>query len=113
MNNENEKCNRVHAVKNVSLSRPKTDSGADMLLIVAEGEVASAGWTNPELVPYTYVQPPPDGIWDFGFVADPPQDISQPVLTPARAEYIVTNIPDWLTGVRVHAETGSKELHFK
>lgn len=113
MSNANEGNPRVHAVKNVSLSLIKTDKGADALLIVAEGEVSSTGWTNPQLVPYTYVQPPSDGTWDFAFAADPPQGISRPVLTPIRAEFIVTNVPDWLTGVRVHAETNCKEVHFK
>ena len=109
MNNEHEQGNRVHAVKKVSLSRSKTDSGADMLLIVAEGEVASAGWTNPELVPYTYVQPPPDGIWEFSFYAEPPEGTSRPVVTPIEATYVMKEVPGGLKGVRVFAETNSVE----
>ncbi len=112
MNNNNGRGTKVHAVKNVCLSFIKTDRGVDALLIVAEGEVTSTGRTNPELVPYIYVQPPPDGTWDFAFVADPPQENSQPGLTLS-AKYIVTDVPDWLTGVRVHAKTNSKEAHFK
>ena len=113
MSNANESGALVQTVKEVSLSLIKTDKGADALLIVAEGEVSSTGWTNPQLVPYTYMQPPSDGTRDFAFAADPPQGISRPVLTPIRAEFIVTNVPDWLTGVRVHTETNCKEVHFK
>ena len=113
MSNANESGALVQTVKEVSLSLIKTDKGADALLIVAEGEVSSTGWTNPQLVPYTCVQPPSDGTREFAFAADPPQGISQPVLTPIRAEFIVTNVPDWLTGVRVHAKTNCQEVHFK
>jgi hypothetical protein len=44
--------------------------------ITASGTVPSAGWSNPQLAPYTYVQAPPDGIYDFDFVATPPKEFT-------------------------------------
>ena len=43
------------------------------LLITATGQVPMPGWSNPELVPYIYIQAPPDGIYDFDFVGEPPR----------------------------------------
>lgn len=71
--------------------------------------MTSTGWTDPQLIPYIYIQPPPDGIYDFDFVAKPPSGISQPVLTDIRASHIVFPFPDDLKGVRVHASNNSVE----
>lgn len=30
--------------------------------ISATGTVSSSGWSNPQLIPYTYIQPPPMGF---------------------------------------------------
>ncbi len=76
--------------------------------IVALGTVSSAGWSNPQLVPYTYVQAPPDGIYDFDFVATPPQEKAAQVITPIRVKYVWKAFPRDLKGVRVHASTNSK-----
>lgn len=93
----------VYSVDSVSL----TNSGPNDLLIVAEGIVTSEGWTNPRLMSYVYIQPPPDGIWDFVFGADPPSEISNPMPTPITAKQVVMNVPDSFKGVRVHAATNS------
>lgn len=93
----------VYSVTSVSL----TNSGPNDLLIVAEGMVPSEGWTNPRLISYVYIQPPPDGIWDFNFAADPPSETSNPMLTSITAEQVVKNVPDSFKGVRVHAATNS------
>lgn len=99
----------VYSVSSVQLLPIKSDDGSDARLIVAEGEVISTGWTNPKLLPYTYTQEPPDGIWDFVFAADPPRDISSPMLTPIRVKHTVTDVPEGFWGVRVHAATNSVE----
>jgi hypothetical protein len=78
------------------------------LQITASGTVSSAGWSNPQLVPYTYVQAPPDEIYDFDFVATPPKEAAPQVVTPIRAKYVWKAFPQELKGVRVHASTNSQ-----
>ena len=39
-------------------------------ILAARGRVTSSGWTNGRLIPYVYVTPPKDGIYEFDFVAD-------------------------------------------
>ena len=101
----------VYSVDSVSLEN--RDSGPNDFLIVAKGMVPSEGWTNPRLFAYVYIQPPPDGIWDFTFAADPPSadlpsETSSDDLIPIEAKQVVRNVPDSFKGVRVHAATNSK-----
>jgi len=58
-------------------------------------------------VPYTYVQPPPDGIYDYDFVAAPPRDVAAQVLT--RITATAKGLPQGAKGIRVHASLNSKE----
>ena len=97
-------------VTQVSLSVLK--SFPPQLQIVASGTVPTTGWSNPLLVPYTYIQAPPDGIYDFVFVATPPQDVVAEVITPIRAQYIWPTFPQELVGVRIHSSTNSKVVLF-
>lgn len=78
------------------------------LRITANGTVPTPGWTNPRLEPFIFIQPPPDGIYEFDFVADPPEGIVPQVLTPIDASYIWENFPEGVKGVRVHAAQNSK-----
>lgn len=96
---------RVYQVNRVDLSILL--SCPPQLHIWAKGEAASNGWTNPQLVPFIYIEPPADGIYDFEFVADPPQGPDNPVITPIEATYIWPDFPDWLKGVRVHSATNA------
>lgn len=75
-----------------------------VLTIVAAGEVPTPGWTDAELVPFVYIQPPPDGIYDFDFEARPPQGIVTEVITPIKASELLSPIPSDLKGVRIHAQ---------
>lgn len=105
---------KIYAVNTVSLSWIESDSGSDAILIVAEGEVISEGWKNPRLISHTRMKEMPDGIWEFDFVADaPPPGIVRPALVSVRAEYLVTSVPPWLTGIRVHGSTKSAEIHLR
>lgn len=79
------------------------------LTITAEGNTSSADWSNPELVPFVYVAPPQDGIYDFDFNAVPPEGNSATVITPIKATYQLNPLPDTLKGVRIHAQQNSKE----
>jgi hypothetical protein len=73
------------------------------LRISATGTVPTGGWSNPALQPYIHIQPPPDGIHDFDFVADPPTGPAPQVISPIQATYTWEAFPEGVKGVRVHA----------
>ncbi len=59
------------------------------------------------MIPYTYVQAPPDGIYDFDFVATPPAVVMDKVITPIRLR---TELPAaGVRGIRVHAALNVRE----
>jgi len=70
------------------------------------GTVPSTGWLQPHLAPYTYAQAPPDGIYEFDFVAFPPQSGAAKVITPIRATLVW---PQGALGIRVYASTNAQE----
>jgi hypothetical protein len=78
------------------------------LVIDAHGQTRTNNWTDPELQPWVYIQPPPDGVYDFNFVAQPPRDHSNPVITDVQAQYVWEDLPDHVRGIRVHSETNSE-----
>ena len=97
----------VHTVDLVLLKK-----NPPILKIVAGGVVNSCGWTNPRLIPRVYVQPPPDGIWEFDFVAEPPTGITIPTLSLIDAIYLREGFSyDW-KGVRVYSEKNYVEKMF-
>ena len=97
---------KITQVDSVSVTYIKKNP--PQLKIEAHGKAASMGWTQPTLSPHVYIQPPPDGIYDFDFDAVPPTGIVPQVLTPISAELVLTEIPKGMKGVRVHAKTNSK-----
>ena len=96
---------KVLEVQNVKLSI--LESLPPKLSITALGTVPTSGWKDAELIPYVYIQPPPDGIYDYDFVAEPPDQPVPQVITPIVANK-VEPLPDDLKGVRVHASLNSK-----
>ncbi len=97
---------KVLKVTEIELTYLKTFPPA-RLQVTVFGTVPSPGWTRPRLVPYTYVQAPPDGIYDFDFVATPPADIVAKVITPIRVRI---QLPaEGVNGIRVHASLNTKE----
>ena len=78
------------------------------LRITASGTVPTGGWSNPKLDPYIYIQAPPNGIYDFNFVADPPEGVATQVITPIEAVYTWEHFPEGVKGIRVHASQNSK-----
>lgn len=82
------------------------------LNITAFGTVPTSGWEDAELIPYVYIQPPPDGIYDYDFVAQPPAQPVPQVITPIVANKLQL-LPDRLEGVgfkgvRIHASLNSQ-----
>lgn len=99
---------KILDVTNVQLAIEKTNP--PNLVILASGNVTTGGWSNGQLIPYVYVQPPADGIWEFDFVADPPGPnvVVTQVITPIDSEpYRWEAYPIDLKGVRVHSSTNS------
>ena len=78
------------------------------LRITASGTVPTGGWSNPKLDPYIYIQAPPDGIYDFNFVADPPEGVATQVISPIEAIFIMENLTSDVKGVRIHASQNTK-----
>lgn len=79
------------------------------LSIVATGVVPTTGWHNGRLIAYVYVQAPPDGIYDFDFVADPPMGPAGQIVLPIVGANTWHDYPQDLKGVRVHASVNKKE----
>ena len=106
----NKKQNHMEKIVQVdSVSVTYIKKNPPQLKIEAHGQAATPKWSNPTLVPRIYIQPPPDGIWDYDFEATPPAGITIQVLTPISADLVLTEIPKGMKGVRVHSKTNSKE----
>lgn len=92
-----------------SVSHALTKSMPPGLIVVASGNVSSSGWSNGRLIPYVYVLPPKDGIWDFDFIATAPKGIALTVISPMSAQTMIHPMPHWCQGVRVHAGSNKME----
>jgi hypothetical protein len=80
------------------------------LRISASGNIPGKGWTNPRLEPLAFIQPPPDGIYDFDFVADPPhQEPATDAITSIGVVHLWDPLPPDAKGVRIHVKHDSKK----
>src|SRR5574340_174711 len=77
------------------------------LQIVASGTVRTGGWSNPKLIPHVHIHAPPDGIYGFDFVADPPKGVAGQVISLIEVADLWTDLPKGVKGVRVHAAQNS------
>lgn len=79
------------------------------LSITSKGEVPSGGWSNGQLIPFVYVVPPSDGIYEFDFVADEPEGASTSAISEITSEpFIWNDFPSELKGVKIYASLNSK-----
>jgi len=114
----------VYQVNRVTVSL--SQSNPQRLSITARGVVPTPGWRQPELIPYVYITPPADGILDFNFIAEPPDETVGQVLSPIVATFPTADSPIsargvgtspqglgtspmWVRGVRIHASENTKE----
>lgn len=95
----------VAKVTYLQLGRTSTQPAG--LELIATGEVNSAGWSGAELVPYNYLLPPSDGIYDFSFFAVPPNSPAADVISTISARYSYPTIPTDIKGFRVHSASNS------
>ncbi|MEH0157364.1 hypothetical protein V6R21_24845 [Limibacter armeniacum] len=96
---------KILNISDVSLEIEKTNPLR--LLIKAKGTVPTDGWTNGILVPFVYVVPPIDGIYEFDFVADPPTGISTQAISKIDAEFVWEDFPVDLRGIKIYASENS------
>lgn len=83
--------------------------GSERVLVIAKGMAPTSGWSNPRLSPYFYITPPEDGFWGFDLVADEPSGIVLQVQLPLTTSAVFSP-PDWMKGIRIHAEGNSIDV---
>jgi hypothetical protein len=77
------------------------------LVIDVDAMAPTPGFTDLTLKPVTYIQRPPDGIYDVTAVGTPPDAFVPAVLDRVEYRYRWTGFPSDLRGVRVHASGNS------
>ncbi|RRA98758.1 hypothetical protein [Larkinella rosea] len=94
--------NKALTVLSVDLNSYKTHP--PLLVISASAEMAHGGYLRAYLVPYVYITPPIDGIWDFDFVGEYPDNgVRTDVITIAIAEpFLWKDYPRGVRGIRIH-----------
>lgn len=84
------------------------------LIVTALGQVPTLGWTKATLVRRIYIQPPPDGIWEYDLYATPPSGVAAQAISSISARNDWQNFDESLVkGVRVFGEgNGVMEKRF-
>ncbi|HKY95879.1 MAG TPA: hypothetical protein VJL84_11270 [Kiloniellales bacterium] len=72
-------------------------------------DVASGGWTDPQLVPVTYFVQPWDGVYEIYAMAIPPEGVATDALVPMTAT-IEMPLIEGVTGWRIIADQGCVTL---
>jgi len=97
----------IYQVERVTITCIKNDP--PKYRIDARGKTRSAGWSAPQLSAVTYIEDPPDGIYDLNFIAEPPSTVSAQVFTPIGVHDVVEKMPNGFRGIRVHATSNTEE----
>lgn len=85
-------------------------SNPPKLAILAGGNTRTGGWSDAELRPlFVPGVTPKGGVYEFEFVATPPQGIAVQMITPIAAVYIFEEMPKTVTVV-VYAETNKMKM---
>ncbi|MCM0147412.1 hypothetical protein KCN56_02365 [Photobacterium galatheae] len=84
-------------------------SNPPQLEVTVYGDTTTSGWKNVRLNPFVYVITPMDGIYEFDFVAVPPEGPAAQVITPVEASYTILSVPNELKGIRVYALSNQME----
>ncbi len=97
----------VHSVESVTGSLQN-----ETAVLLVTGIVNSGGWTNATLKPVNYIIAPPDGIYDYRFLAQAPEGMATMALSPIETSPITIDHADGKKGVRINAEQNSLTLRF-
>jgi len=97
---------KVYSVEDVALAVMNTTPKS--VYIRASGFVPTSGWSDQKLSEYIYIQPPPDGIWDFDFTARPPEGLVLQVFIRIYVEHTWHGDIEAIKGVRIHSSTNQK-----
>ena len=84
-------------------------SNPPQLWVSAKGKVNSSGWTDGQLSPFVYINPPKDGYWDMSFIARKPNGTVIWQIDDIDGDSL-TDMPVWVKGVRIHASTNKVEV---
>lgn len=79
------------------------------ILIAIMGNANCAGWSNFALVPWIYINPPADGIYDFDLIGTPPEDQAGSGITAFKHHHVWSDYPDQAEGVRIHASSNQMQ----
>jgi hypothetical protein len=74
--------------------------------VIITGLVPCAGWASPRLMAYIYAQPPTDGIYEFDFIAVPPQSTAERKITPIQ---LTVELPQDINHVRIYALSNDRD----
>jgi hypothetical protein len=81
----------------------------DSITLTVTFDVATGGWTDPQLVPVTYFVEPWDGVYEIHAMAIPPEGVASDALVPMTAT-IEVPLMEGVTGWRVIADSGCVTL---
>jgi len=101
---------RVYSIDDVRVEA--LDAVPLAISVSVAGQVNSTGWTNPRLAPWTYAEPPKDGIIDCDFIANAPTGFVIFVFSPIGLVCSLP-VPDWVKGVRIHASSNKLDAILK
>lgn len=77
--------------------------------VTVKAMAPTPGYTRLSLRPVTYIQRPPDGIYDLTAVGTPPGGVVAQVLTAVEFRYVWQAYPSEMKGVRVQGTDGAVE----
>ena len=98
----------VYRVDSVELTLINTKP--PQINISAYGSANTTGWADAQLIPFAYVQAPPNGVYDFTLVAYPPVGSAGQMITPLPEPASLTEfVPPGFRGVTIHAESNTKQ----
>lgn len=101
---------KILEVKTVKFNPVANDPS--MLFLNATGIVTSGGWKAPQLIPFVYLKPPKNGIYEFDFIANAPDTTEEvtKITTKIECNFTMENMPKDLKGVKVHSSSNSKTV---
>ncbi len=84
-------------------------SESPQIEVTVSGELSTGGWSEPQLVPVTYIVAPYDGIWEVYVMAIPPEEMATQVITPYEAKVALSAGED-VIGYRLISADGCVTL---